>query len=342
MPFYRRLPSGLWQATVRLPDGRRRTRTDPLKAVVKRWADDLESGVRRGEWADPQDGRITVAQWHERWSATRDVERATVAKDDSHWRTHVEPRWGDVRLMAVTAWDVEAWLAKMSRAGVGAATRAQSFRLLRHMLGDAARHKVIASNPTETVRAPKIPRHVDRFLSFDEYRHLEDAMPTDRDKALLGLMCLAGLRWSEAAGLHGTRVDMTARQILVVEVQRRDGSVKPRPKSDAGQRVVPIGDRLAGLLTPVLVRGKLFDVDYTNWRRRVWVPAVARAGLAEPRPTPHDCRHSWCSWLASQGVPPHELMAMSGHGSLRALERYMHASPGRLTRASSALAALEA
>jgi len=38
MSYIRRLPSGKWQATVRGPDGRKHTKTDPLKSVVKTWA----------------------------------------------------------------------------------------------------------------------------------------------------------------------------------------------------------------------------------------------------------------------------------------------------------------
>lgn len=324
---------------MRLPDGRRRTRTDPLKAVVKRWAEDAESAVRRGEWADPQDGRITLGEWYTRWSATRDIERATIARDASHWRAHVEPRWGSVRLMAVTAWDVEAWLASMSKAGVGATTRAQSFRLLRHMLSDAARHKVIGTDPTATVRAPSIPRHVDRFLTEAEFERLYAEMPTDQDRALVALMALAGLRWGEASGLHGHRVtlDSATPCLMVVEVQRRDGTVKGRPKSDAGQRLVPVVPRLAEALRPVMRPGRLFDVDYTNWRRRVFVPAVQRAQLAAPIPTPHDLRHTFGSWLSDRGVPPTEIMVTMGHSSLRATERYMHAGPGRLGRVMAAL-----
>ena len=49
-------------------------------------------------------------------------------------------------------------------------------------------------------------------------------------------------------------------------------------------------------------------LDYSNWVKRVWGPAVRAAELAEPLPTPHDCRHSYGSWLADNGVPPHEIM----------------------------------
>jgi integrase len=335
----RRLPSGRWQATVRLPDGTRRTRSDPLKGTVKTWAEDLEADIRRGEWADPQDGRITVGQWWEKWSGTRVIEKATTDKDASHWRNHVEPRWGRVKLAAITSWDVEAWLADMARAKVGATTRAQSFRLLRHMLGDAATHRLIKTDPTSNVKAPKIPKHVDRFLSAAEYDALEAVMPTGRDRAMVRLMAYAGLRWQEVAGLHAHRVDLGRGRVTVQEVTRRDRSIKAVPKSRAGQRVVPIGAELVELLRPLMAEGGLLfpGVDYTNWRRRVFVPAVHAAGLAEPLPTPHDLRHTFGSWLAENGVSPVDIMALMGHESLRATERYLHSTSSRFDRALSAL-----
>lgn len=339
MAYYRKLRSGLWQATIRTPQGVRRTRTDPLKSVVKAWAEDAETAMRRGEWADPKDGRITLGQWWKEWSAARVIERATSDRDASHWRAHVEPRWGHVRLSAITAWDIEGWIAGMAKQGVGASSLAQSARLLRHMLADAARHKMIAGDPSATVRIPTPPRHVDRFLTRAEFARLLDRMPTDRDRALLLLMCEAGLRWGEAAGLHSHRVDVDARRLVVVEVLRRDRSVKGQPKSASGQRIVPLTDAVVEAVRPFLSgSGPLFPgVDYTNWRRRVFVPARDAAGLADPQPTIHDLRHSFGSWLADRGVPPHEIQSLMGHSSLRATERYIHASGDRFGRALAAL-----
>ena len=66
MPAYRKLPSGKWQATVRLPDGRRVTQTDPLKSVVREWATQVEVEARRGTWRDPRQHVETVGDWHKR------------------------------------------------------------------------------------------------------------------------------------------------------------------------------------------------------------------------------------------------------------------------------------
>lgn len=343
MAGYRKLPSGLWQASIRLPDGRRRTRTDPLKGVVRTWAEDAEAAIRRGEWADPKDGRVTLAEWWADWSAARLIELATSRRDESHWKVHLEPRWGRVKLSAITAMDIEVWLADMKRAGVGPTTIAQSFRLLRHMLSTAARHKMIGVDPTATVKPPKVPKHVDRFLTWPEWVALRDALPSDRDRAMCSLMALSGLRWGEVAGLHSHRVDLTRRELRVVEVLQRDGSIKPAPKSVSGQRVVPLTESTSALLGPLLSgHERVFpSVDYTNWRRRVFVPAVRAAGLAEPHPTPHDLRHSFGSWLAEAGVPVHEIQASLGHSTLRATERYLHAGDGRLARTRDVLSVRE-
>jgi hypothetical protein len=41
--------------------------------------------------------------------------------------------------------------------------------------------------------------------------------------------------------------------------------------------------------------------------------------LADPQPTPHDCRHTYATRLADEGVPKHEIGALLGHGEGRGL-----------------------
>ena len=69
MPYYRKLPSGLWQATVRGRDGKRHTKTDKLKSVVKQWAAEQEAAIARGEFRDPRLGDIKVGDWYRRVAA---------------------------------------------------------------------------------------------------------------------------------------------------------------------------------------------------------------------------------------------------------------------------------
>jgi hypothetical protein len=57
MAYFRKLPSGMWQATVRDRSGKRHTHTDKLKSVVKHWAAEQENLLARGEYRDPRLGR---------------------------------------------------------------------------------------------------------------------------------------------------------------------------------------------------------------------------------------------------------------------------------------------
>ncbi|HZB47612.1 MAG TPA: tyrosine-type recombinase/integrase [Mycobacteriales bacterium] len=53
-------------------------------------------------------------------------------------------------------------------------------------------------------------------------------------------------------------------------------------------------------------------VGRTSFRSRVWKPAIRRAGLPE-RLRFHDLRHSYATWLVSDGLPPNIVQRIMGH-----------------------------
>src|SRR6185312_9247823 len=122
---FRKIKSGKWQATVYHPSGRRITHTDPLKRAVEAWARDQESRFRSGQAGSLTRGRrVTVEAWWREWQDARDVESATQAKNNSHWRNHIQPRWGawPLETVAASRLEVQKWVKAMTRAGVGAPT----------------------------------------------------------------------------------------------------------------------------------------------------------------------------------------------------------------------------
>jgi integrase len=60
-----------------------------------------------------------------------------------------------------------------------------------------------------------------------------------------------------------------------------------------------------------------------NFRQRVWQPALDRSGLAE-RPTFHDLRHCYATWLVSDGVPVNVQAVMGHEQASTTLNRYTH------------------
>ena len=343
MAHIRKLKSGRWQATVRHPSGRRWSKSDPLKRVVQEWAGELEAKMRRGDFLDPAAGKMTLADWWADWSTTRRVEEATRRKNASHWSVHVRPAFGSWPLATIKSWDVERWVSGMVAAGVGPSTVAASLSLLTHLLNEAVRHQLVATNPAALVKAPTVPKHKDRFLTHEEADRVLEQLDGPHH-LFVQLLFGTGLRWGEAAALDGRHVNFLRKTVTVEQALGRDGKIKP-PKTAAGYRDVPLTDELTEALSrhvvslakPVFQQPNGERFDYSNWRARIWVPAVKRARLDDPQPTPHDCRHTYGSWLGEDNVPPQDMAALLGHSDWRMVQRYVHASQGRFMRARAAL-----
>lgn len=339
-------PKGKWQATVRHPSGSRFSESDHLKKVVQDWADEQERRMRRGEFIDPNAGKMTLTAWWDRWSATRSIEIATKDKTGGWWRNHIEPAFGTWPLVSIHSWDVDEWVTDMRDRKVGATTVASALRLLRQMLGAAvnSRPPLLASNPAGLAKAPTPAPHVDRFLTRDEADRLLERFAGE-DRVFVEVLLYCGLRFQEAAGLRAFRVDLLRKRLQVATVQPRKGGEK-KPKTDAGVRPVPITDDLTIALSRVIPapdQSLVFTsptgerIRYDNWLRRVWYPALKLAALDDPQPTPHDLRHTYGSWLGEDAVPPAQIAALMGHKSLRSVERYIHATDARFAQARKAI-----
>jgi integrase len=156
-----------------------------------------------------------------------------------------------------------------------------------------------------------------------------------------------GLRWSEVAGLRVARLDLLRRTVTVAEAVTRDARGRPvfgAPKSTAGTRTIAMPASLADTLAEHLAQLGATAADserlvfeapeggplrYSNWRRRVWQPACARAGLgaltrdAEGKteryrgPGFHDLRRANATGLVLAGVDLKTAQTRLGHSDPR-------------------------
>lgn len=354
MAWIRQLDSGLWAATYRTPTGDRLTISRELKSQVQHEVGELERQVRTGEWIDPALAETTVNKWWERVRDSRRLSKAATARDESHWRCHVQPHWGRVRLGAILKPDVSTWVVKMERAGTGAPTIEAALSVLRAILEAAVDARMIRYNPTAGVKPPRRNAHQDRVLAHDEDKVLLDAIERIRPgrpegRLFIELLLYCGLRWSEAAAIPRERVLMRQQMLDIAPVVERDGTIRPYPKSPAGERPVPVDDDLWPRLREhvlsvppgeLIFRGLHGGVlRYSNWLRRAFDPALEACDppLDDPLPTPHDLRHTYGTRLGDAGVPVHDIMELMGHEKLESAQRYLHSGKGRHDRAREAM-----
>lgn len=339
--------NGRWQATYRGPDKRERTRTFDRKVDAERWLDLNGADVARGQWVDPQLGRVTFKAWAEQWAATTVSNRpSTRARDASYLKTHIAPAFDDRQLGAITHLEVRAWVAGLS-SRKAPATVQKAFQILAKILAAGVDAGILAANPCDRVPLPRIEREEMRFLTPAEVDRLASAI-APRYKALVLVGAYGGLRIGELAGLRRGRVDVLRGRVDVAEilVEVSGHITYGQPKTRAGRRsltlprsvVTALSDHLASF-TPAEPDALVFTspaggpLRVPAWRRRQWSPAVEAAELSPLRP--HDLRHTAVAlWIAS-GANPLEVSRRAGHTSTSfTQDRYGHLFP----EADSALA----
>lgn len=313
MAWIRREPSGSWAATVYTPVGRRRE-TFRLKGQAEAWAADIERSVTKGDFVDPNAGRVTIGELWDRYGHTRRLEAASRKRDASHWRVHVKPYWAGAPCGQILKPDVTAWVVQMQDAGTGAATIEAALGVLRAVLEIAVDARLIRSNPTAGVKAPRRSAHLDRILYDDEDKlllaNLDALFPGEpRGRLFVEVLLYCGLRYEEAAAVDREHVDMRERGIHVGPVMEKSGAIRPFPKSPAGVRFAPVDDDLwprlrqhvmtvpaGGLVFTARRGGKLL---YDHWRDQVW-----RKALVARRPMDAAEVHAWKAARVAAGKRP--------------------------------------
>jgi integrase len=239
----------------RLDDGSQGGKTVDTPDEARDLAAEKRLEMRRGTWRGRQRGRLGfstwAAEWWETWAAD-DPSPTTLAATESWLRLHVRPWFADRPIEKITPADVRRWQAQLAR-DVGPSTVAHCRSLALRIFQFAMDEGAIDTNPVRKV--PPLKRRVDpdqvfgetkrRALTPEEAGRLLACFPLfwwDHVLTLLG----TGLRFGELAGLRQRRIHLD-RPMPVLEVGptryqagRFGSGFKPRPKSDAGIRQVPL------------------------------------------------------------------------------------------------------
>jgi integrase len=283
---------------------------------------------------------LTFGEWFETWaSQLTGVTERTKADYRALHRRYLKTL-DPVPLPLVTRSHVSAIVSSMER-DYSAKTIKHAANLLSTVLATAQDDGLIARNPVKRVRLPRVTRPDSGylFLTHEEAGRLV-AATQEHYKPLVTFLLGTGLRWSEATALQVRHVDLANGTVRVDRAWKRvpGGFEVGTPKSEKSRRTVNAGVP-ALLAVHHLVTGRkstdlLFTtasggvVRHSNFYSRVWIPACEKAGLTDPRPTIHDCRSTFGSWLLSEGIPLESVQDQLGHESYETTRKiYAHLMP---------------
>ncbi|WP_329169675.1 site-specific integrase [Streptomyces sp. NBC_01685] len=338
----RKLPSGRFQARYPGPDGLMRSapETFPTQTDADRWLVRKEAEILDGRWRNPDD-KVLFGVYADAWFKERDYAATTRERNGSALRLHVLPTFANVVLSEITTPQIRRWRAGLLESGVGEATVAKAYQILRAIMNTAVDDEVIQRNPCRIKGAGAAKTAERPFLEVTEVFQLADAVPA-RFRVFILLAAFTGLRFGELAALQRHDVDLERRTVAVrraLAETRTDGILVKAPKSAAGVRTVAfpasLTESLAAHLAAYAEPGRT-GLVFTGARggqlrrnnfRRLWLRALETTGLGDVHF--HDLRHTGNTLAATGGATTRELMQRMGHSSVRAALIYQHLVNGR-------------
>ncbi|WP_030778091.1 tyrosine-type recombinase/integrase [Streptomyces sp. NRRL S-920] len=278
---------------------------EDAKAWLRRAGTDSE----RGEFVDPRDGSITVADYVTRyWTAGVRGAPGTVKRVDERVRLHVLPHLGTVPLRDISATVLRGYIATLEGECAPRYAR-QILGSLSNIFETAIDDKRLVRNPmrAKSVRWPKAPEDQREAWPLEVAQRVRDAINARyRIAVVVALGC--GLRQGEVFGLSPQDVDFQRGVIRVRrQVQLLNGRLYFALPKGGKTRIVDMPESVAVELAAYFLRYPAVEVElpwggpeeerekqafpliltttYGNALRanmfndEVWKPALAAAGV---------------------------------------------------------------
>ena len=351
-----------WEARYKDPAGRDRSRSFPTRREAVAFLDSQRTDVRQGDWVDPDDLAITLAQLAEE-AAELAPERAT--REQHRYYAGQLGNIGDYPIGKLRHADMQRWMNALTEGRPWAGGKPLQpatarnlgvwvMGLLRQAVRDGKLKKtpaerLVLPEPAESVRLADIPtvEQVNQLMAVAragvkkdkpvKRNHPWKYAPHPTFARIVGFMAGTGMRPSEICGLRWQDVSMDKLTIDVTAQASRDGkSVKPL-KTASGRRVIPMSVDVAAILREQKrdgdagPDGAIFGTSRGARHTAVALGSIHRkfGPLAMGDLTLYSLRHFYASRLIASGVSVKAVSVVMGHKTPNiTLQVYTHLWPG--------------
>lgn len=323
-----------YKVRYRTPAGEPKSKTFLGKGALgqaRSFDTEVRSSKLSGRFVDPQAGRVTVAEFAERWRSVQLHRPRTAERVESVLRLHLYPLLGSRMIGSIRRSDLQAWVKHRSAAAAPSTVRSE-WVWVRAVFNAAVTDRILAVSPCADVRL--IGRRPDERITIptlEQVERIAAALPA-RWRRMAALGAHTGLRPGELRGLTVGQVDFL-RATLTVDRQGEGGP----PKTDSSVRTIALAPVTVELLAAQLAEfgpgrdGHVFctaggSAYGESAMTAGWWRAVRRVGLEGVRM--HDLRHLCASILLSAGWSVLAVQKHLGHASAsETTDTYGHLMP---------------
>jgi integrase len=348
-----------WLACWIDPDGREKSMAFRTQVAADKHWQGMETDKERGDYRDPDAGKVLFGDLGKRWLASRVVDPSSFIRYETVYRLHVEPAFGRRQVRAIKPSQIQAWLGQLSER-FEPSTVISSFLVLQGVLDLAVADDAIKASPAKSkvVQPPAQQKSEIQIWADETISCLIDAHP-DALRALPELAVSSGMREGELFGVALEDFDFDEK---ILRVRRQIKNLGGRyifalPKNDR-ERIIPLADwaiqviqrhieqyppqectlpweKLSGKphTCHVLFRWRTDrqHIKARNYSEVIWKPALAKAGLI---PEPAKDRRSRSRYVTTRREGLHQLrhyyasVMLAGGVSIKELAEYLgHSDP---------------
>lgn len=307
------------------------------KEALRKLADKI-AAAKRGE--ETVNENMTVNAWYKQWKATYKDPKGLTAKSlgmyDEKYDKYIKPKIGSLKMKDVR--DIHLQKIMNEQAGKSISHTKKVRMVLQEMFKRARQSRIIVYDPAETLELPKTTEGKRRSITEEERAAILEVAKTHRSGLWILTLLYTGMRPGETAALVWNDIDFDKNEIRVHAAKESGSKSIKTPKTDAGNRTIPIHAELLPLLKekkkkpfdPVFPTGA-GNFQNENSLRRLWTgfkrdldihmgAKVYRNQIIESVVagdlTPYCLRHTFATDCAKAGVPLETVRWLMGHSDI--------------------------
>ena len=272
----------------------------------------------------------TVNELVSRYRKEEMPERGSTRRGYEVWiKNHILPRWGEARITDLQPYPVELWLKSLKQLSPKSQSHIRGVLSILWTLAMRRGDVPTQRNPMELVKLKKAKKRRRRVLTATEFQSLLEALNGDITLRTLVLVALSfglriseclGLKWKDVDWMNGTlNIERGVVKQIVDDVKTEESA---RSMSIAPELIEVLKDRKQAsqfsgpedwvFASPAKLGRLPMSYSYV-WERLGEAGKAAGIGHLSS----HCFRHTYRSWLDSEGTPVGVQQKMMRHADIR-------------------------
>lgn len=317
-----------YRVAVKLADGSIFKKTVRTLEDAQRLERKIMSADFEGEFLGKSQAKPLKEIWmlYLEWAKAHKV---TWREDEKTWRNYVERSLADKPMSKIGPTEIEQVLSQMRNATTRygqpykPGTVHKAYKIVQRVYNWAIQRSYYkGKNPCDAIKFPSYDNRITNYLSKDEINRLLDVLANWENKRaalVVSYALFSGRRKAEILNLKWSDIDKEGWVVTYIGMNTKNRKTQSLPMTSLCQKIVMTAESFRD---GEYIFANQFGKPYTaSGFDTIWKRIKDRAGIKKRF---HDLRHTFASYLASDGVDLYCLQTLLGHESISMTKRYAH------------------